>query len=64
MFDLNDPNNKKAFLTGVVVGEQMNKHDDRKTNPAPESGGSFLWTLVGYGLALAVVVILYIVLMN
>ena len=64
-FDMNDPDNKKAFITGLVVGEELKKSEQKK-KPAsqPQSSGdpgaSLLGTLIGIIIVVIMVVLAFI----
>ncbi len=65
MFDLKDPNNKKAFLTGYVVGDSLKK-EKRQHEPQPDlsDDGSAIGYLIGILISAIVIVVAYVVLMR
>ncbi len=66
MFDMNDPDNRKALMTGLIIGESLNesrKDGSGKSSP-DEVGGSPFWYLVGILLSVIIIVVAYIVLMD
>ena len=66
MFDMKDPDNKKAFITGFAVGEEMK--DRQKKSAAPSGGGggdfSLLGWVIGILISAAVIIGMYIWVMN
>ena len=61
------PDNRKAFITGLVVGEEMDRDRKSKRNeprPAPDGDGSVIGALIGILISAIVIVGAYVVLMR
>ena len=75
MFDMNDPDNKKAFITGLVVGDELNREQEQRRNAErrnaergssadPAGEGSFIGAVIGVLISAIVIVVAYVVLMR
>ena len=64
MFDMKDPDNQKAFLTGVVLGESLKEREKPARSDSGGGGGSAIGYLIGIVLSVVIIVAAYIVLMD